>query len=51
MEQFAVRTLQTSAFVVDAKKDTRALTVAEDIIQTPQQISNLFDDIAYKKGI
>ncbi|XP_020287765.1 aminopeptidase N-like, partial [Pseudomyrmex gracilis] len=50
MEQFAVRALQASAFVVDAKKDTRALTVDENTIQTPEQISNLFDDIAYRKG-
>lgn len=49
MDQFAIRNLQASAFVVDASIKTRALS-SQVSAKTPAQISSLFDDIAYKKG-
>lgn len=49
MEQFAIKNLQASAFVVDANTKTRALNPKVSV-KTPSQISSLFDDIAYKKG-
>nr|XP_012230690.1 PREDICTED: uncharacterized protein LOC105677005 [Linepithema humile] len=49
MEQFAIKNLQASAFVVDASSKTRALH-PKNSAKTPAQISSLFDDIAYKKG-
>ncbi|KAL0111142.1 hypothetical protein PUN28_012807 [Cardiocondyla obscurior] len=49
MEQFVIRNVQASSFVVDADNKTRALN-PQNSIQTPAQISSLFDDIAYKKG-
>jgi aminopeptidase N len=49
MEQFAIKNLQASAFVIDASSRTRALN-PKNSVKTPDQISSLFDDIAYKKG-
>lgn len=49
MEQFVIKNVQASAFIVDASNKTRALN-PETSIQTPTQIRSLFDDIAYKKG-
>lgn len=49
MEQFVVKNLQASSFVVDASSKTRALN-PKTSVQTPTQIGSLFDDIAYKKG-
>lgn len=49
MDQFAIRNLQASAFVVDATIKTRALN-SQVNAKTPAQINSLFDDIAYKKG-
>ncbi|XP_024878007.1 aminopeptidase N-like [Temnothorax curvispinosus] len=50
MEQFVIKNLQASSFVVDATSKTRPLNPVETSIQTPVQIKSLFDDIAYKKG-
>ncbi|XP_018399656.1 PREDICTED: aminopeptidase N-like [Cyphomyrmex costatus] len=49
MEQFIIKNVQASSFVVDASSKTRALN-PKIVIQTPTQIGSLFDDIAYKKG-
>ncbi|XP_072748201.1 aminopeptidase N [Anoplolepis gracilipes] len=49
MEQFAIKNVQASAFVVDAAHKTRPLN-SNINAKTPAQISSLFDDIAYKKG-
>jgi len=49
MEQFVIKNVQASAFVVDASSKTRALN-PETNIQTTAQIRSLFDDITYKKG-
>ncbi|XP_011050630.1 PREDICTED: aminopeptidase N-like [Acromyrmex echinatior] len=50
MEQFVIKNVQASAFVVDASSKTRALNPKTSSIQTTAQIRSLFDDIAYKKG-
>lgn len=49
MDQFVIKNLQASAFVVDATIKTRPLN-PDVSVKTPAQISSLFDDIAYKKG-
>lgn len=49
MDQFVIKNLQASAFVVDATIKTRPLN-PDVSAKTPAQISSLFDDIAYKKG-
>jgi len=49
MEQFVIKNVQASSFVVDATSITRPLNPKLSV-QTPTQIRNLFDDIAYKKG-
>lgn len=49
MEQFAIKSLQATAFVADANSKTRALN-PKNSAKTPAQISNLFDSIAYQKG-
>lgn len=49
MDQFVIKNLQASAFVIDATTKTRPLN-SEINTKTPNQIQALFDDIAYKKG-
>lgn len=49
MDQFVIKNLQASAFVIDATTKTRPLN-PENNAETPNQIQALFDDIAYKKG-
>lgn len=49
MEQFVIKNVQASSFVVDASSKTRPLNPKNNV-QTPAQIRSLFDDIAYKKG-
>jgi len=49
MEQFVIKNVQASSFVIDATSITRPLN-PKFSVQTPTQIRNLFDDIAYKKG-
>jgi len=49
MEQFVIKNVQASSFVIDATSITRPLN-PKSSVQTPTQIRNLFDDIAYKKG-
>lgn len=49
MEQFVIKNVQASSFVVDASSTTRPLNPKVSV-QTPTQIHSLFDDIAYKKG-
>lgn len=49
MDQFVVKNLQASAFVVDATTKTRPLN-SQINSKTANQIQSLFDDIAYKKG-
>ncbi|XP_011865488.1 PREDICTED: uncharacterized protein LOC105560735 [Vollenhovia emeryi] len=49
MEQFVIKNVQASSFVVDARSKSRALNPKTNV-QTPTQIRSLFDDIAYKKG-
>jgi len=49
MEQFVIKNVQASSFVVDATSITRPLN-PKISVETPTQIRNLFDDIAYKKG-
>lgn len=49
MDQFVIKILQESAFVVDATDETRPLN-SKNSAKTPDQIHSLFDDIAYKKG-
>ncbi|KMQ91241.1 aminopeptidase n [Lasius niger] len=49
MDQFVIKILQESAFVVDATDETRPLN-SKNSAKTPGQIQSLFDDIAYKKG-
>ncbi|KYN14240.1 Aminopeptidase N [Trachymyrmex cornetzi] len=48
-EQFVIKNVQESAFVVDASSKTRALN-PETNIQTTSQIRSVFNDITYKKG-
>ncbi|XP_070160927.1 aminopeptidase N [Polyergus mexicanus] len=49
MDQFVIKNLQASAFVIDATTKTRPLN-SEIKTKNPNQIQALFDDIAYKKG-
>lgn len=47
MELYVVEALQGSAFVADAKANSRPMNQAVD---SPSEISNLFDNIAYQKA-
>ncbi|XP_076637043.1 uncharacterized protein LOC143349583 [Colletes latitarsis] len=47
MEVYAVEALQGTAFVSDAKENTRPMNKA---VVSPNEISNLFDNIAYQKA-
>ncbi|XP_025986513.2 aminopeptidase N [Solenopsis invicta] len=49
MEQFVIKNVQETSFVVDASSKTHALN-PKTSIQSPSQIRSLFDDISYKKG-
>lgn len=49
MMQLFITNLQ-SVFVTDSTGSARAMTLEEDSILTPTQISNLFDTIAYAKS-
>ena len=44
---FVVDNIQGNAFIVDAGENSRPMNMDAN---TPEEISNLFDDIAYQKG-